>query len=276
MRKIWIKTIPVLLGALLLSGCFSMPAGGNFSLSAIAGDKIASAIGMDDMALQMEAMEFYALYASYGFYGAYNYESGFPEGEGCRWQYISEDKENTTNNSEYERVFLKDMGDGSGWWRISVFDEENDAEYEYLLSSESDFLAIRFRDDESGEIVEIIPEQYEESEMDEARAEEAKDNSEMDEEDMAIYDSLEYSQYSMGSEKITVGAGEFTAEHMVSEYKDSSDPENPMNIRSDWWIVESVPGGVVKYVWTNIEEDSSLSSELSELLSGQKSRLDSY
>ena len=276
MKKI-IRVIP-LMAVLILGGCFSLPKGG-FSVSELAGDKISSAMGLDDIALEMQALEFFALYAAYGFYGGYGYETGFAEGQGTRWHTSATDKDGGESSSDYERIFLKDMGDGSGWWRLAVENDQDSAEYEYLLGPESEFLAVRFRDPENGEIVEYIPEQTEEPESDEVAAAELEDESDEDmtsEEDMEEYENLEYSQYSLGSEKITVGAGTFTAEHMVSEYKDDSSTEDPVDIRSDWWIVESVPGGTVKYKWVNNAEGGTMDSELTELLNGQTTIFESY
>ncbi len=276
MKKI-IRVIPLII-ILFLAGCFSLPEGG-FSVSELAGNKISSAMGLDDMALEMQALEFFALYAAYGFYGGYGYETGFYEGQGTRWHTNSADKDGGQSSSDYERIFLKDMGDGSGWWRLAVENEQERAEYEYLLGPESEFLAVRFRDPETGEIVEYIPEQTEEPESDEAAAAGLEDGSDEDmtyDDDMEEYENLEYSQYSMGSEKITVGAGTFTAEHMVSEYKDDSSAEDPVDIRSDWWIVETVPGGTVKYKWVNNAEGGTMDSELTKLLTGQTTIFESY
>ena len=239
-------------------------------------------MGLDEMAGEMRAMEFFALYAVYGFYGGYSYETGFSEGEGVRWSYLSEDQDSQSATSEYERVFLKDLGEGRGWWRLTVSTEEESSEYEYLLTENSDFEVVRFRDPDTGEILEYRPE-TDENEMDEQAFEdemELESDSEfgMNEEleDYETYEEAEYSQYSLGEERITVGAGTFTAEHMVSEYKDESDPENNVDIRSDWWISESVPGGVVRYLWENRAEGGQMTSELEEILSGQTTRMESF
>ncbi len=285
MKKVVFRFSVLTLLVLWLAGCGSLPTGGGLSLSELAGNKISSAMGLDDLAVEMQAMEFFALYAVYGFYGGYSYETGFTEGEGVRWSHQSEDPEGESASSKYERVFLKDLGEGRGWWRLTVTTEDESSEYEYLLTEDSDFEVVRFRDPDTGEIVEYRPE-VDENEMDEQAFEKELDEeydteSDLNEEyedmeDYETYDEAEYSQYSLGEERITVGAGTFTAEHMVSEYRDDSDPENIVDIRSDWWISESVPGGVVRYLWENREEGGLLTSELDEILSGQTTKLESF
>ncbi len=280
MKKVLIKIVMIMFLALVASGCGTLASGGSFSLSEMAGNTISSALGLDDMAVELQAMEFFALYAVYGFYGGFGYETGFSEGEGVRWSHTSEDEDGEKTDSQFERVFLKDLGGGRGWWRLTVSSEDETAEYEFLLNRESEFEVLRFRDPDTGEILEYIPETDETDEPDYS-ADVSEEEQEYEEEYAEIeeyesYEQMEYSQYSLGEERITVGAGTFTAEHMVSEYKDNSDPEDPMDIRSDWWITESVPGGVVRYSWQNNAEGGTLMSELDEILSGQTTRLESY
>lgn len=268
--------LPVILSfCLIFSACLSLPEGGGFSLNEAMGDAVSSSMGMDNLAVELQALQFYGLYLSYAFYGGYNYETGFDEGEGLKWSFRSESDDGSVKSSVYERVFLKDMGDGSGWWRLSAESEDETAEYEYLMDEEAEFLAIRFRDSETGEIIEYIPETGEEESTDEQMIQEEPE-SEISEEEYEAYSEYEYNQYSMGNEKITVGAGTYTAEHMVSEMKDDSDPSNPVDLRSDWWVVESVPGEVIKYLWVDNTDDNTLESELLDILSGQKTRLESY
>ena len=278
MKKLFLRAVGIVTLLFLTAGCGSLP-GGGFSLSDMAGGAIASAVGLDDLSVELQAMEFYALYATYGFYGGLNYETGYSEGEGVRWVSLSADDEGQEQKTYFERVYLKDLGAGSGWWRLTVNNKDETAEYEYFLTEDSDFEVVRFKDADTGEIVEYRPE------MEEASEEVAVEETEMTEEEavyqeeyetMEEYENLEYSQYSMGEEKITVGAGTFTAEHMVSEYKDDTDPENTTDIRSDWWVSEAVPGGVLKYVWINRENGEELTSELDDILSGQTTRLDSF
>ncbi|MDA3955403.1 hypothetical protein [Oceanispirochaeta sp.] len=278
--------LPFLLILLLFSACSSLPDVGDFSLSEKIGESVASSMGLDDLAIEMQALQFYGLYLSYAFYGGYSYETGFSEGQGLRWAYTSEPADGEMSQSEYERVFLKDMGDGTTWWRLAVESDDESQEYEYLMNEESDFLVIRFKDSETGEIVEYIPP---EPDSQTSEAEDVPEDTEYEDteyteeiegevsaEESENYNSYEYNQYSMGEEKITVGAGTYRAEHMVSEVKDDSDPDNPVDLRSDWWITESVPGGVVKYIWLKNTDGSKMNSELMAVLENQKTRMDSY
>lgn len=273
MKKV--KQLFLVVPVFLLSACFSLPEIGDFSLDDKIGESVSSAMGLDNLAAEMQALQFYSLYLSYAFYGGYSYETGFAEGQGLRWQFTTDPAEGERQISEFERVYLKDMKDGTTWWRLSAENKEEAAEYEYLMDEDSNILVIRYKDSDTNEVIEYRPPTSEE-EPDEAEDMGEESDAELTIEEYESYDEYEYNQYSAGKEKITVPAGTYTAEHMVSEIQDDSDPENPVDLRTDWWIVESVPGGVIKYLWLDNADNSSITSELMDVLENQKTRLDSY
>jgi hypothetical protein len=279
MKKI---VLPFLLILMLMFGsCLTLPEGSDFSLGDKLGDSITSSLGLNDLAVEMQALQFYALYFSYAFYGGYSYETGFAEGQGLRWRYTTKGDDGSLNSTEYERVFLKDLGDNSSWWRLEVEAQEDTMVYEYLVNQESEFLKIRFKDPETGEIVEYIPEAEDEMAEDEEMTlsdEEYPEEVEGDisEEEYESYNNYEYIQVSKGEEKITVPAGTFKAEHMVSEVKDDTDKDHPIDLQSDWWIAETVPGGVVKYIWKDNTRGDEMNSVLVDILDGQTTRMNSY
>lgn len=148
-------------------------------------------------------------------------------GEYARWN--METKESKPN--WIERAYLAADKDGNQWWRVKYFDGEQaqTTVLEALLQPSSGKmvrLRAKFPDDAAGK--------------------------EMPVDEQAYYippqklskESLEGA--TVGSEKITVPAGSFTARHVVYG--------NPGGGNQEWWLVDSVPGGVVKQL---IKGDSS-------------------
>jgi len=269
------KLLPALfILSVLLNGCFSLPELGDMSLTDKVGKSVSESMGLGKVELEMQALQFYALYMGYAFYGGYSSETEFEEGQGLHWAHTSNPSDGDVQKSEFQKAFLKDMKDDTFWWRLSVMSEEETVEYEYLQDGESNILKLRFRDPDTGEVVEYIPSDDEESSESD---EQVSDGDEVVVEEVEDSDDLsDYKQYSVGTEKITVPAGTYTADHMVSEITDNSDPENPTDLRTDWWVVESVPGNVIKYEWNDRTDGSSMTSILMAVLENQTTGMDSY
>lgn len=74
--------------------------------------------------------------------------------------------------------------------------------------------------------------------------------------------------WSQGTEEVKVAAGTFQAEYIKYEFAEQK-------IVYQWWISDSVPGGMVKYSWTDNEEQE-LAGELIKILQNEKSELNGF
>jgi hypothetical protein len=202
-----------------------------------------------------------------GGYG-YGYES-FEEGEGVVWNIRS------TNDEEplqIERALLKRNGDGSAWWLLKYSAQgEEPFLSEALIGSEYELQKFRYRDPETGDIREWIPEQEE-------SVEEEADQDEYESE--ADFYRGGYEEYSRGFEDISVPAGTYRAEYFLIEdaytVENEDGESESYSVRYEWWISEQVPGEIVRYEWTDSSNESALIGELVAHNQGYRTQLDSY
>ncbi len=212
------------------------------------------------------------IYTQVFFAGGYAAGYGdFDEGEGVVWDITSKDDEGI-ETIRVERALLKRNADGSAWWLLRYSAEgEEDFLSEALMSDSYDLLVFRYRDPETDAIREWIPEQ------DGVEDEEEEDTEDM--EQVGYYDGA-YGDYVVGTENVTVPAGTFRAEHIVIEdvyVPEEDDVETESyEVRYEWWITGDVPGELVKYIWANTSEGTSLSGELVSNEKGYTTRLDSF
>lgn len=207
-----------------------------------------------DMSNLNPMIEFSLFYASYFFPGGYGFgDNNFKDGDGVTWNI-------TSNTGEEEitvtRALLKKIDNGAAWWSVSANTYGEDRVYEMLLEDDYDILKIRYKNSETGLIEEIIPEQDEETE-----------------EETETMNYEYYAQYSVGKEKVGTKAGSFKADHIVFE---DINEEEGYHIKYEYWLSERIPGLSVKYIYTNITENETISGEVIDIRGGYKTRLDSY
>ena len=236
---------------LALSGC----AGISEAVSSLVGGVQESTKALEELPGQMAALQFLGLYAASAYYSGYSFEEDYKEGQGTVWEVVSETGEGT-ESFESERALLKKLPDKTSWWRLHYSDGEENILYEYLLDTELNILKVRYRNPETGEVEEWISEPSEESEQE--TEEEVQEVSEED-----------YGSYDRGRETVTVKAGTYTADHLV--YEDEEDKG-----RIEWWVTAEVPNGVVKYLATDLEDNSEVTGELVDVRTGYKTELGSY
>lgn len=203
---------------------------------------------------------------------AYGYDS-FEEGEGVVWD-IRSSADQEEDTLRVERALLKRTAEGSSWWFLKYSAEGEDPFVsEALIGEEYELLKFRYRDPETGDIREWIPEQEE-------SAEESADESEeeMGEEEPDFYRGG-YEEFNRGRESITVPAGTYQAEHILIEESFTVEEEGTSEVYIliyEWWISDQVPGEIVRYEWTNTQDESALTGELVAHNRGYRTQLDSY
>jgi hypothetical protein len=240
------------------------------SINRRAENAILSATGIAGLQDSMLAMVVYthAFFAG-GF--MYGYEN-FNEGEGVKWR-IQVSTDDEESRLTVERALLKRNEDGSGWWQLRYSDNESDLLSEALIGKEYELLAFRYRDQESGEIREWLPEQNETSDQEDAEEEEPPE-----------YYQGPWESHVVGTSVIQVPAGTFNAQEVLLEEKTEShytdeagnDQTKTGILRYQWWISDEIPGKLVKYRWEDSSEGSVFTGELISNKTGYKTQLSSF
>jgi len=279
--------LAVLLAVLLvLSSCSSMVESIGKLDSAVdrtkarANQAALDAVGVGAMEDAMVASMVYAqVFFAGGF--AYGYED-FEEGEGVIWKLTSTD-ESGSESMEAERALLKRTADNNEWWLLSYSEPEGESFLsEALLDPDYSIVKFRYMDPETEKIREWVPETDEE-----AAAEETQDEAEAEETAYAGEEALfrgDYENYIVGQETVRVGAGTYTADHVLIEdtytiYTDEEETEEnaeTYQVIYEWWISDDVPGQIVKYEWQNVTEKISLKGELVSFKKGYTTQLESF
>lgn len=208
---------------------------------------------------------FATVYASYMFTyaftpGGYWVESvPYQAGEWTKWQFVEDGK---PTGSWLERAFLKITEDGQEWWRVTMYDAdaEDTIVLEALFDKERSTL-LRMRS------------KFPDQEISEMPVEEGT----------TIYsDPMDLTEESLEgatveTARVNVPAGNFTARHV--RYGDIASGGTV-----EWWLVDSVPGGFVKYLTRAPGEEEDVegldsynfSLELTEKGTGATTKLNSY
>jgi len=198
----------------------------------------------NNLMISQAQMIFPIAFSGGGFYvGQREYEPG----EYTIFEWVSGNNDPVT----MEKAFLKITDDGRQWWRISWTVDDDSWTYEVLLDPEEErMVRLRARDMDgvSGEIPVTDQSFY-------------VPPAEITEESV--------SGATVGTERITTPAGTFQADHVVfAGITGGGDME--------WWLSKDVPGGVVKYLLTEGNNQEVWSSALAEYGSDAVTRLDSF
>jgi len=162
--------------------------------------------------------------------------AGYNPGEWTKFEFKAQDETSIV----LEKAFLKRTDDGKEWWRVSWTTEEGTWVYEVLIAiEEGQLLRLRARDVDGnegeipvtgGEVVYMAPTNVTQESIQGA---------------------------TVGTENITTSAGTFSADHIVFLAVTGEG-------EIEWWITDTVPGGVVKYQLKSKEEGVVWSSTLKE------------
>jgi hypothetical protein len=232
------------------------------------------AIGLGDLEDAVLASLIYSQVFFAGGYGS-GYDD-FDEGEGVTWDVTFRD-EDGSEIVRIERALLRRNNDGTAWWLLRyAAEDEEDFLSEAMIGDEYDLLKFRYLDPETNTLREWVPAEEEEADT---VAEEADDETEEEPVDVGFYQGA-YDEYMVGSERITVPAGTYQADHILIEdtyTEDNGDgTTTSYSVTYEWWINEEVPGDLVKYSWNNTTDSLSISGELVSTRKGYTTELDSF
>jgi hypothetical protein len=144
-------------------------------------------------------------------------EAGYKEGEYTVFEWTIEDEDPVN----MEKAFLKELDDGSQWWRIAWGQNDESIVFEALLDpGTASITRLRVRDLEgitedvvlSGQPLYTPPQHLDDDQI---------------------------QDLSKGNVRVDTPAGRFQAKHLAFDMGGSG--------RFEWWITEKVPGSVVKY-----------------------------
>lgn len=244
-----------------------------------AGQAVMDAAGVGAME---DAIVASMVYAQVFFAGGYMYGyEDMREGYGVIWKLTSTD-ESGSQSIEVERALLKRTADGNEWWLLKYTDPGQEPFVsEALLDEDYAIVKFRYRDQETGNIREWVPEQAE------GQAAEAESGEEEEGTAYAGQEALfrgDYEDYIVGTEKVTTDFGTYPSEHVLIEdsytvYTDEEQSEEnaeTYEVSYEWWIVKQIPGDIMKYEWKNITEGFSLKGELISIKTDYTTQLESF
>ena len=212
----------------------------------------AASSGGAAIAYQYQFSAFYSGFWSMGWFG---YKDGnYKPGQGTIWKFTSTGR-SASQPLTFERALLKVNADSSQWWRFRMDAGKKPILYEFLVGSDSTVTKVRYKDPDSGAVGEFVPSQN--NPMPSA----APSNMPKTKADMA--------QYKVDSQTITVQAGSFATDHYLYS------PDGAQG-SGEFWVSDTVPGYMVKSVYTNKKNNQTATGELIQVESGVATALGSY
>jgi hypothetical protein len=174
-------------------------------------------------------------------------QQGYETGEYTKFKWTMEGNDPIV----MERAYLKELEDGKQWWRVTWEDSEGSWIWEALIDPDSSqMVRMRARDADgnegevpvSGQAVYMPPAELTKESVQGA---------------------------TVGTERITVPAGTFQADHVVYM---AATGEGQV----EFWLAPKVPGGVVKYLISQKGEGTVWASDLVEYGANAKTVLNSF
>jgi hypothetical protein len=208
-------------------------------------------------------MLFTSTYYQVFFIGGYDPAGDdFQEGEGVTWA-IRSSQDRAADSATIVRALLKRESRGS-WWYMALESDGQVIEYEVLLDADYAPLEMVWADPDSGQVLRQV---FEPGQV--AGPGTGEESGAM------VYSSEAESLASRTTERVTVPAGSYSAEHVVFR---ASDYQSGEQVEYNWWVVESVPGNLVKfeYVVADGSGEELLSGELTETRTDYRTKFASY
>ena len=198
--------------------------------------------------------QFYALYSAFWTMGAFGgYKDGnYKPGQGTVWTFTGINRK-SSEPVTLERALLKVTPDSSQWWLFKVETGKNTIPYEFLVGADAAVKKVRYKDPDTGDIVEFVPRQD--------RSQPAMGPAPKSREEMA--------KYKVDRQNVKVMAGIFDTDHYV--YTDNMESGT-----AESWVSAKVPGGMVKSVYTSKKDNKTMTGELIQIKSGVTTALASF
>ena len=252
-------------GVLLLAGCMSLDIAGAVGKSVAPkpapAQENAPAPAQDTqpqpkqsgggaaMAYQYQFGAFYSSFWSMGWFG---YKEGtYKPGQGTIWKFTGR---KSSEDTTFERALLKASSDGSQWWRFRIDSGKNTILYEFLVAPDSTVTKVRYKDPDSGTVGEFVPSQDRQQPSMAATGPRSRE---------------ELAKYKVDRQTVKVQAGSFATDHYL--YTAETDKGS-----AEMWLSATVPGGMVKSVYTGKKDNQSSTMELIQIESGVTTVLSSF
>jgi hypothetical protein len=262
-------TLAVTIAAvLLLSGCSSL--GGALSsalgksmapstppheqTSAAPAPEPAQTSATPTMAYQYQFNAFYGGMWNMGWFG-YR-DANYKAGQGTVWKFTNAGK-GSSEPVTFERALLKVNADTSQWWRFKLDTGKETITYEFLVGPDSVVKKVRYKDPDSGTVGEFVPGKSDQ------QPQAGADTSSMPK------SRADLAKYKVDKQKVQVKAGSFATDHyLFTDEKSGGAAES--------WVNETVPGYMVKSVYTSKKNNQTSTGELIQIESGVTTALGSY
>jgi hypothetical protein len=204
------------------------------------------------MAYQYQFNAFYGGFWSMGWFG---YKEGtYKPGQGTIWKFTGTGRKSNEGAMTFERALLKANADGSQWWRFRIDAGKDTMLYEFLVGADSVVTKVRYKDPDSGAVGEFIP---------------SRDQQQPSAAPAGPRSREELAKYKVDKQTVKVQAGSFASDH----YLYTAEAEKGT---AEFWVSATVPGSMIKSVYTAKKDNQTSTMELIQIESGVTTVLSSF
>ena len=204
--------------------------------------------GGSAMAYQYRFNAFYGGFWSMGWFG-YK-DVNYKPGQGTVWTFTDSTK--AAQVMTLERALLKVNADTSQWWRFRFDSGKDSVLYEFLVGPDGVVRKARYKDPDSGSVQEFVPSQDQQPQA-----------------GPPVRSREDLARYKVDKQSVRVKAGSYDTDHYL--YTDEQ-----QNGTGESWVSQSVPGYMVKTVYTNNKRNQTMTGELVQIETGVTTTLASF
>jgi hypothetical protein len=198
--------------------------------------------------------QFSAFYSGFWSMGWFGYKDiNYKPGQGTIWTFT--DSKKASQTMTLERALLKVNPDSTQWWRFKFDSGKDSILYEFLVGADTVVKKVRYKDPDTGAVQEFVPSQ------DQQQPAAGPSNAPKSREEMA--------KYKVDKQNVKVKAGSFDTDHYL--YTDEKE-----NGTGESWVSQTVPGYMVKTVYTSKKRNQTMTGELVQIESGVTTILGSF
>jgi hypothetical protein len=192
--------------------------------------------------------QFTSFYGSMWTMGWMGYkDSSYKLGQGTVWLFSGSSGDPVT----FERALLRINQDSTQWWRFKLDTKKDSILYEFLVGTDGKAQKVRYKDPDTGAVAEFVP-----SDSGAPAAGQTPGLAEM-------------AKYKVDRQTVKVAAGSFPSDHYL--YKDERGSGT-----AETWVSSSVPGSIIKSVFTSSKDKRTSTVELVQIESGVTTVLGSF